>query len=147
MVGKLSSYYVKTPGVSFVLPVIWHSVFSFLSRCKEDVSFNLRQSSYTESDLCKDASGPLYVKQLSGVKAVLGCKVATGFKLFVSWLAEMKRVHRQGGAEGVKLRRFRTSRRFMRSSGKREKSLEQSARLLLLRLEWSVRWLLRTSVV
>ena len=79
-------------------------------------------SSLTESDLYKDASGPLYVKQLSALKAVMGCKIATGYELFLSWLTEMTRVYCQGGAEGA-------------------------ARLLLLRLERSVRWLLRNSIV
>ena len=46
---------------------------------------------------------------------------------------------------GVELHRLPKSPRFERSSGKSAKPFEQSARLLLLKLEWSVRWLLQRS--
>ena len=90
------------------------SFFSSLSRCNIDVLFNLRASSLTESGSCKDASGFSYVEKRSADKSVLGCKVATGYELVLSWLKEMTRVHRQKGAEGAELYRLSTSPRFGR---------------------------------
>ena len=41
---------------SLLFCLVWH-FFAFLFRCNKDALFNLRASSLTESDSCKNASG------------------------------------------------------------------------------------------
>ena len=134
---------------SLLCNLVRHFFFLPSSLCFPDVIkayySNLRVSSLTESDLCKVAS---VFHTLSNFQ-LLSLHYAARLHLVTNWfchgLTEMTSIHRQEGAAGAELHRLLTSRRFGTGSVKSANPLEQNARLLLLRLEWSVRRLLRRS--